>query len=151
TARHVHWVASDAPLTADVSGRVAALLRYGDPARAVDGAETIVVAPRLGTISPWSSKATDIAHNCGLAVRRIERVSEFSIRVKKPLVGRSSPLDAEERGMLAALLHDRMTESVFFDPEDARHLFDEQPGRPLVAIDVIGGGRAALDDANRAF
>jgi phosphoribosylformylglycinamidine synthase len=82
TARHVHWVASDAPLTADVSGRVAALLRYGDPARAVDGGETIVVAPRLGTISPWSSKATDIAHNCGLAVRRIERVTEFSLRLR---------------------------------------------------------------------
>jgi phosphoribosylformylglycinamidine synthase len=150
-ARHVHWVASDAALPAEVSARVAALLRYGDPARAVDGGETIVVAPRLGTISPWSSKATDIAHNCGLAVRRIERVAEYSLRLKKPLVGRAAPLDADERAALAALLHDRMTESVFFDPEGARHLFDEQPERPLVAIDVLGGGRVALDAANRDF
>ena len=60
------------------SDRLEALLRYGDPAPAparVD--DVIVVAPRLGTISPWASKATDIAHNCGLAVHRIERVTEI--------------------------------------------------------------------------
>ncbi|MBV9890364.1 MAG: phosphoribosylformylglycinamidine synthase, partial [Rhizobacter sp.] len=150
-ARHVHWVASDMPLDADASGRVAALLRYGDRAPDVGGGETIVVAPRLGTISPWSSKASDIAHNCGLAVRRIERVTEFSLQLKKPFVGRSTPLDAGERAALAALLHDRMTESVFFDRQDARHLFDEQPERPLVAIDVLDGGRVALEAANRDF
>ena len=113
--------------------------------------ETIVVAPRLGTISPWASKATDIARNCGLVVHRIERVVEFALRLKKPFVGRAALLDAGERAVVAELLHDRMTECVFFDPGEARRLFAEQPGRPSVAIDVLGGGRAALDDANRAF
>ena len=75
-ARHVHWAWSDAPLASADAERLAALLDYGDAyAGASDGA-LIVVAPRLGTVSPWASKATDIAHNCGLAVHRVERVTE---------------------------------------------------------------------------
>ncbi|HEY2560797.1 MAG TPA: phosphoribosylformylglycinamidine synthase [Caldimonas sp.] len=150
-ARHVHWVWSDAPLARGDADRLAALLRYGEPARPIDAGETIVVAPRLGTISPWASKATDIARNCGLVVHRIERVTEFTLRLKKPFVGRAAPLDATERAAVAAQLHDRMTECVFFAPEEARRLFEEQPPRPSVAIDVLAGGRAALADANRLF
>jgi len=150
-ARHVHWVWSDSPLTRADTDRLAALLRYGEPARATDGGATIVVAPRLGTISPWASKATDIARNCGLVVHRIERVTEFSLALKKPFIGRAVALEGQERTAVAALFHDRMTECVFFDPEDARHLFDEQPARPSVAIDVLGGGRGALVAANRDF
>jgi len=70
-ARHVHWVWSDAALSRADADRLEALLRYGDPARPFEASETIVVAPRLGTISPWASKATDIARNCGLVVHRI--------------------------------------------------------------------------------
>ena len=88
-ARHVHWVWSDSPLTRADTDRLAALLRYGEPARATDGGATIVVAPRLGTISPWASKATDIARNCGLVVHRIERVTEYSLAPKKPFIGRA--------------------------------------------------------------
>jgi phosphoribosylformylglycinamidine synthase len=150
-ARHVHWVWSDTELSRADAGRLEALLRYGDPARPIDGSETIVVAPRLGTISPWASKATDIARNCGLVVHRIERVTQFTLRLKKPLIGRVAPLDGRERAALAALLHDRMTECVLFDPDAARRLFDEQPARPSVAVDVLGGGRAALEEANRVF
>ncbi len=150
-ARHVHWVWSDSALTRAESDRLESLLRYGEPATALAGAETIVVAPRLGTISPWASKATDIARNCGLVVHRIERVTEYALGLKKPLLGRVEALDAGERAAVAALLHDRMTESVLFDPADAKHLFDEQPARPSVAIDVVGGGRAALVAANREF
>ncbi len=149
--RHVHWVWSDAALSRHDVDRLESLLRYGDPAQPLDAAETIVVAPRLGTISPWASKASDIARNCGLIVHRIERVAEYSLRLKKPLLGRGSPLDASERAAIAALLHDRMTECVFFDPADARRLFDEQPARPSVAVDVLGGGRAALERANVEF
>jgi len=157
SARHVHWVWSDSPLTRADSDRLAALLRYGDPVddagdAAKGDAETIVVAPRLGTISPWASKATDIARNCGLVVHRIERVTEYTLALKKPfIIGRPSRLDAGERAAAAALLHDRMTECVFDDREDARRLFDEQPARDAVAIDVLGGGRAALEAANREF
>ena len=150
-ARHIHWVWSSAPLSRDESDRLAALLRYGEPAEAVGGAEKIVVAPRLGTISPWASKATDIARNCGLVVHRIERVGEYSLALKRPFIGRGTGLDAAERGQVAPLLHDRMTECVFFEPDDARHLFDEQPARPSAAIDVLAGGRAALEAADRAF
>ncbi|HEV7576260.1 MAG TPA: phosphoribosylformylglycinamidine synthase [Caldimonas sp.] len=150
-ARHVHWVWSDAPLTRADADRLEALLRYGEPAAASGGAAAIVVAPRLGTISPWASKATDIARNCGLVVHRIERVTEYALALKKPLIGRAAPLDGGERAAVAAMLHDRMTECAFFDAEDARHLFDEQPARPSVAIDVLGGGLAALEQANREF
>ena len=150
-ARHVHWVWSDAALSTGDTERLDALLRYGDPAIDVDSAETIVVAPRLGTISPWASKATDIARNCGLVVHRIERVTEYALRLKKPLLGRAAPLADADRAAIAAVLHDRMTECVFFDPADAKHLFDEQPAKPSVAVDVLGGGRAALAAANVEF
>jgi phosphoribosylformylglycinamidine synthase len=150
-ARHVHWVWSDTALTRAESDRLESLLRYGEPAAALVGAETIVVAPRLGTISPWASKATDIARNCGLVVHRIERVTEYALAPHKSLLGRAAALAADERAAVAALLHDRMTESVLFDPADARHLFDEQPARPSVAIDILGGGRTALVAANSEF
>ncbi|MEO5845077.1 MAG: phosphoribosylformylglycinamidine synthase, partial [Caldimonas sp.] len=152
TARHVHWVWSDSPLGRPEIDRLQALLRYGEPAIvAKTGAEKIVVAPRLGTISPWASKATDIVRNCGLVVHRLERVTEFSLALQKPFIGRVAALDPGERDGVAALLHDRMTEGVFFDPEDARHLFDEQPARASVEIDVRARGRAALEAANRDF
>ena len=150
-ARHVHWVWSDDALSRDDTDRLDALLRYGDPAIEIDGGETIVVAPRLGTISPWASKATDIARNCGLVVHRIERVTEYALRLRKPLLGRGAPLGDADRASIAAALHDRMTECVFFDPADAKHLFDEQPAKPSVAVDVLGGGRAALASANVEF
>ena len=65
-----------------LSTKVASLLTYGEPAEQVDETSNtvqIIVAPRLGTVSPWASKASDIAHNCGLAVKRIERLTEYSI------------------------------------------------------------------------
>ena len=79
-ARHVHWTWSDAAPTPEDAARLARLLDYGDPyaGPGADAAGTtlVVVMPRLGTVSPWASKATDIAHNCGLAVHRVERVTE---------------------------------------------------------------------------
>src|SRR5688572_13068766 len=77
SARHVHWVWSEAPLAEADRNKVEALLRYGDPYAGPADGPLVVVAPRLGTVSPWASKATDIAHNCGLAIKRVERVTEF--------------------------------------------------------------------------
>jgi phosphoribosylformylglycinamidine synthase len=151
SARFVHWVWSDAALARADIDRLEALLRYGDAAPQMRAGDIFVVAPRLGTISPWASKATDIARNCGLVVHRIERVTSYTIALRKPFVGRAAPLDASERARVAALLHDRMTECVLFDPEDVRHLFDEQPARPDAVVDVLAGGREALEEANRAF
>jgi phosphoribosylformylglycinamidine synthase len=72
----VHWVRSAAVLDAATRDKLAALLRYGEPAADVAGT-LVVVMPRLGTVSPWASKATDIAHNCAISVQRIERVTEY--------------------------------------------------------------------------
>ena len=104
--------------------------------------------PRLGTVSPWASKATDIAHNCGLALHRVERVTEFRLTIKTGLLGGIKTLSEDELQAAARLLHDRMTESVAFEREAAVHLFDKQPAEPLVHVDLLGQGRDALVVAN---
>src|SRR5262249_45220595 len=81
-ARHAYWTASDAPLQSAEHDKLKALLDNGEKyTGAVDGT-LIVVMPRLGTVSPWASKATDIAHNCALPVRRIERVTEYRLQLE---------------------------------------------------------------------
>ena len=100
----------------------------------------VLVTPRLGTISPWSSKATDIFANCNTPIHRLERgvlftlkgVSEISTEVK-------------------LALHDRMTESVFNQIEDAAALFSETEPKPLNSIDILGQGKDALVKANSEF
>ncbi len=151
SARHVHWVRCNAPLDAAGVDRLAALLRYGDPAPKQSAGALVVVMPRLGTVSPWASKATDIAHNCAMAVQRIERVTEYTLGLKRSLLGAGKPLSADELAQCAALLHDRMTESVAFEREAAHHLFDEQPAPPLEHVDVLGQGAGALREANLRF
>ena len=78
-ARHVHWVRCAQPLDASARDKLAALLQYGDPAADAAPGALVVVMPRLGTVSPWASKATDIAHNCALPVQRVERVTEYRL------------------------------------------------------------------------
>jgi phosphoribosylformylglycinamidine synthase len=152
-ARHVHWAGFDAaPAGAEVD-KLAALLSYGDAYAGPANGERVVVMPRLGTVSPWASKASDIARNVGLQLHRLERVTEFVLTLKAPLLGlgAAKPLNEEERAAVAAELHDRMTESVAFDREAARHLFDVQPAAPMAHVDVLGAGRAALVAANTEF
>ena len=149
-AHHEHWVATEAPLSGPEAGRVTALLTYGEPrppAPEGDGRRvTIVVGPRVGTISPWSSKATDILHNCGLAVHRVERV----VRHELLLEGTDEPT-ADELAALAAPLHDRMTEAVLPDGTELHLLFDEAEPAPMEHVDVLGRGREALVEADRAW
>ncbi len=150
-ARHVHWVAFDAaPAAADVD-KLAALLTYGDAYAGPDAGDLVVVMPRLGTVSPWASKASDIARNCGLVLHRVERVTEFRLSTKSGLLGGAKPLSADERQAVAALLHDRMTESVAFERQDAERLFDARQAPPLEHVDVLGRGRTALAEANATF
>ena len=150
-ARFVHLVVTDAPPSAAEQERLAALLTYGDPyAGPLDGA-AIVVTPRLGTLSPWASKATDIARNCGIAIRRVERITEYRITLKTGLLGKTPELTAEQLGQVAALLHDRMTESVVADRSAAAALFTELQPAPMERVDVLAGGRAALEAANTRF
>jgi phosphoribosylformylglycinamidine synthase len=150
-ARFVHLVASDHALAPPERERAAALLTYGEPWQGPAGRATLVVTPRFGTVSPWASKATDIAHNCGLALRRIERITEFHLTLKGGLLGGGGSLSAPELQAVAALLHDRMTESVMTDRAQAQQLFDELAPAPMEHVDVLAGGRAALEQANVRF
>jgi len=149
-ARYRHWVAFDEAPSAALHQRLGALLTYGEPYTGPLAGLCITVAPRVGTVSPWASKAGDIARNCGLAVRRIERVTEYRLPLRSGLLQKPALDDAPWQA-LAALLHDRMTESVLAQPEDAAALFSPLPGVPLAHVDVLGQGRAALMVANTAL
>ncbi len=107
--------------------------------------EFFLVLPRPGTISPWSTKATDIAHHCGLlAVERIERGVAYHIQS-------NNKLSSEDKTRIKSLLHDRMTEAVFSAFDDAVQLFRHFEPKPLNTIDVIQGGIEALQQANQAM
>jgi len=136
-----HFVETERPLEADEISVLERLLTYGNPAPERRGAVLLVV-PRIGTISPWSSKASDIVWNCGLAtVRRVERGVVYRIAGIVPAL----------RDAASALLHDRMTECVLDSIDAADALFHHVPPRPLQHIDVLDGGRAALEAADRAL
>ncbi|MGB4116252.1 MAG: phosphoribosylformylglycinamidine synthase [Polaromonas sp.] len=154
SARFVHLVATESAPTGSEKAQLAALLSYGEPCKPQDSKKleeaVFIVSPRLGTVSPWASKATDIARNCGLAVKRIERITEYRVTLKSGLFGKAV-LSDEQREQVAALLHDRMTESVMADRTQAAALFTELQAAPLATIDVLTGGKAALDKANAEF
>ena len=86
-ARHVHWAAFEQTPDRATVDKLAALLQYGDAAQADRGGELVLVMPRLGTVSPWASKASDIARNCGLALHRVERVVEYRLALERRLLG----------------------------------------------------------------
>jgi phosphoribosylformylglycinamidine synthase len=144
-AQFVHLVQCASPVSAERQALLAQLLRYGPRREAAEQAGLLrVVAPRPGTISPWSSKATDIAHICGLSeVERIERVTAFSVDTG------GVALSGAELALLDGRLHDRMTQSVFDTVESAGGLFRKEHPRPLRSIPVLSGGRAALEAADR--
>jgi len=150
-ARFVHLVATDTAPDADAHSRLAALLTYGEPYAGPTDGLAVVVTPRLGTISPWASKATDIARNCGLAIQRVERITEYRIQLKTGLLGGTPELTPEQLGQVSALLHDRMTESVMTSRNEAAKLFTELQAQPMAFVDVLGGGAQALLDADKAW
>lgn len=153
SARFVHLASFSAAPDADTVERLGQLLNYGDPvseafvSAEAAGAPALYVLPRLGTVSPWASKATDIAHNCGLTLHRVERMVEFRIGLRSGLLGKASLSEAQLRSV-ADRLHDRMTESVTTDRTQAEALFTELHPVPMEHVDVLGGGRAALERAN---
>ncbi len=149
TGRFLHFVdAESAPSQDDVS-RLNALLTYGEPFAGATEGDEFVVIPRFGTISPWASKATDIAHNCGMArIKRIERGVSYHVQLKTGLLGGSKKLSETAAQQVAALLHDRMIETVLRNADDAAGLFRELDARPLEFVDVLAGGKDALVKAN---
>lgn len=147
-AEHVHFVRVARELSSDERDILDALLTYGTveaagqileptPRELTPGEGQLVVVPRIGTVSPWSSKATDIARNAGLeSVVRIERGTLFTLE------------GDVDRGAVVPLIHDRMTQTVLSEAGQAAELFIEQTPQPLSRVDVLGGGRKALVSAN---
>ena len=148
SARFVHVLATDAPLSSDALQPWVELLTYGDPYTAAGEGVEVVVSPRLGTVSPWASKATDIARNCGFKLKRVERVVRYFVHMKQGWLS-SHKLDTAAWQQVAAVLHDRMTENAFADLEPVKALFTELTAAAMEQVDVLGGGRAALEAANR--
>jgi phosphoribosylformylglycinamidine synthase len=141
-----HFVQVERGLSPDEAKCLEHILSYGPAGAAGDGrGELMLVVPRIGTISPWSSKATDIARHCGLdAVERIERGVAYFISGRDGLA-----FPAADRAALAPLVHDRMTETVLGSLDDADRLFDHFEPQPLATLDITKGGISALERANR--
>ena len=148
---YVHFADLAGPLSAEREAILAKLLEYG-PTISEEGhvakgesSELLLVTPRPGTISPWSSKATDIAHNCGLAeVKRVERGLVYQLTLP-------AGIDDEKHRAVIAMLHDRMTEAVFNDLEQAAQLFLQAEPAELTSVDVLARGRKALQEADKAL
>ncbi|AEG01211.1 phosphoribosylformylglycinamidine synthase [Methylomonas methanica] len=162
SARFLHFAQLEAPLTEAQTEMLGRLLDYGEaPAQDLSAATTAIagetggeaariaavftatlwVVPRLGTISPWSSKATEIAERCGLSgVKRLERGIEYTFTG-------SAQLSADALQALAAPLHDRMTQQVVTDSAQL-DLFAEHEPKPLQSVAIIEQGREALVKAN---
>ncbi|MBT1450754.1 phosphoribosylformylglycinamidine synthase [Glaciecola sp. XM2] len=140
SARYVHFVDCQQPLNEDALDTLQKLLTYG-PADSAgsDISPTLLVVPRAGTISPWSSKATNIAHNCGLTeISRIERGIAYFIDA-------DADFNIDD---VSPLLHDRMTQTVLHSLDNAEHLFAHTEATSFKQVDVLGAGKAALEEAN---
>ncbi|MEW6992335.1 phosphoribosylformylglycinamidine synthase [Colwelliaceae bacterium 6441] len=141
-AEFTHFAHLSSELSVDESAVLAKLLTYGPTIEEHEPVgHFILVTPRPGTISPWSSKSTDIAHNCGLEkIIRLERGISYYIT--------SAELNDDQKAQLASLIHDRMMETLFNDYEQATQLFATAEPGEFTSIDVLSGGRAALETAN---
>ncbi|QEY26248.1 phosphoribosylformylglycinamidine synthase [Neisseria zalophi] len=141
-----YFVGSDTPLNTETIEKLQALLaaEYVRETPAADnGHHLFLITPRIGTISPWASKATDIAHNCGLNdIERIERGMAVWL---------DGQLSESQKQQWAALLHDRMTESVLPDFQTAERLFAHPEAQTFATVDVLAQGKAALIEANRSL
>ena len=145
-SEYVHFADIDGVLSDEQQLTLTKLLTYGPAfkAEAMAG-ELFLVTPRTGTISPWSSKATDIAHNCGLSsILRLERGIAYYIEVQE---GKS--LSSQDRLTINAHIHDRMIEMVMTDFAEAECLFSHTQPAEGSHVNIIDGGREALVQANQ--
>ncbi len=142
-AEFMHFADLSADLDATELTKLEQLLTYGPSAKEHQGQGWLfLVTPRPGTISPWSSKATDIAHNCGLSkIKRLERGTAYYIETE-------SSLSESHQQAIKALIHDRMMEVVFSELESASTLFTKAQPVPMSQVDILTGGRFALEQAN---
>ncbi|QUN07621.1 phosphoribosylformylglycinamidine synthase [Shewanella yunxiaonensis] len=142
-AEFVHLADVTAPLTDEAKSQLEKILTYGPAIESHEPqGQLLFVTPRPGTISPWSSKATDIAQNCGLkAIKRLERGIAYYVQAEE--------LDAPQLKQLKSLLHDRMMEVVLNNFEAAACLFQKAEPKPVVSVNILAEGRRALEIANR--
>lgn len=139
-AEYVHFANVSETLSDSEKEVLAKLLTYGPhiTERELKG-NLYLVVPRPGTISPWSSKATDIVHNCGISkIERIERGIAYYVEGE----------DASKIDDIRPVIHDRMMEYVFTSLNDAEKLFKQAEPKPLTSVDILGKGREALEEAN---
>ncbi|AZI13476.1 phosphoribosylformylglycinamidine synthase [Avibacterium paragallinarum] len=142
-AEYVHFAELREALNALEEQELTQLLHYGPTlAQHEPKGECFIVIPRVGTISSWSSKATDIAHNCGLnKVVRLERGLAFYFELERAL-------NEQEQAQLISHIYDRMMETVIRTPQEAEVLFQQQPPKAFTRVDILAGGRSALEQAN---
>ncbi|MFZ7222876.1 phosphoribosylformylglycinamidine synthase [Avibacterium avium] len=142
-AEYVHFAELREALNALEEQELTQLLHYGPTlAQHEPKGECFIVIPRVGTISSWSSKATDIAHNCGLnKVVRLERGLAFYFELERAL-------NDQEQAQLISHIYDRMMETVIRTPQEAEVLFQQQPPKAFTRVDILAGGRSALEQAN---
>ncbi|WP_455207685.1 phosphoribosylformylglycinamidine synthase [Kaarinaea lacus] len=148
TANYIHVVKVDGALSEEEQAVLHQVLRYG-PSYQDDTLHgvSLYVLPRPGTISPWSSKATDIARHCGLqSIRRIERGIHYTLQIAG-----ARQINAKQLGLLKPLIHDRMTDVVWTDLDSVDQLFVQADPAPLNSIDILQRGRDALQEANAAL
>ncbi|WP_020184045.1 phosphoribosylformylglycinamidine synthase [Methylotenera sp. 1P/1] len=141
----VHFAFSDNALSASDQSTLKEILTYG-PATTTEtpAGELFLVIPRIGTISPWASRATDIANNCGLDnILRLERGIAYYVTTQN-----GQPLSDAEKAAFKAAIHDRMTETVVSQLQDAEKLYHHAAPKPLNTIDILHGGKPALEAAN---
>ncbi|WP_025869407.1 phosphoribosylformylglycinamidine synthase [Methylobacillus glycogenes] len=140
-----HFAWAESALSAAQQDNLKQILTYGPRmSEETPAGELFLVVPRPGTISPWSSRATDIARHCGIeGMQRLERGVAYYAATAD-----GSPLTEAEQAALRPLIHDRMTEAVFSNLDDAQKLYHSAEPAPLSSVDILAGGKAALDAAN---
>lgn len=144
-ATQLYFIDTEGELTEIEKQRLSDILQLNGSAKpAVDA---MIIVPRIGTISSWSSKATDILHHCGFeSIRRVERGQQIRL-----LDAQHKVITPPEDNQALQPLYDRMTESLLFSLDDAEALFTVQPAKAMQHVDIISGGRAALEMANQAW
>jgi phosphoribosylformylglycinamidine synthase len=144
-AHFIHFAETNANLDDKEQAQLDALLNYGTAINLANNhSAKLIIIPRPGTISPWSSKATDIVHNSGLEkVMRIERGVAYLLTLSD-----DSNLTSEQIELIKPLLHDRMTDAVIADEQEASTLFSTAKPAVLEHVDILAGGKPALEQAN---
>jgi phosphoribosylformylglycinamidine synthase len=146
TAIFWHFIELNKPLSSDESNKLDRILAYGaQESKSATKKPDFIVVPRLGSISPWSTKATDIAQGCGIhQVSRIERGVSWHIETTG-----DAPLSPSSGAQIIPMVHDRMTETILAELNDVQNLFQHVDPQPMATISLLNKGRQAIEAADR--